>query len=368
MITRNCVSLLNFFKYSANLYTFTSSSAASISSSTQNGAGFIFSIANRSAIAVNAFSPPDRSIMFWSFLPVGCTCISIPHSSTFSSSSSLNSAFPPPNNSTNTSLKFLFICSNFSINCCFIVVVISAIIFLNFAAVFSKSKRCSHMKSYLSLVFLYSSIESTFMLPNSFIWLRSTFTSLAAFCTFCGLWYSPALFGVNSYSTHKLFTTCSKSCSSFVLRTSSFTSCPFKSSITLNCSLIFASAVFSFSPFACLSFFKFSTIFELFSTSDLIFAISFSNSCIFCSKLAFSSTTSLILFFLFSIDALLLSISCFILSTISSIDVPLSSKDDTDIFKFVISKFKSSIYFWLSLLLIANSSTTLLSFSISPFK
>lgn len=58
VITKNCTSLVNFFKYSANLYTFTSSSVASISSSTQNGAGFIFNIANSNAIAVKALSPP----------------------------------------------------------------------------------------------------------------------------------------------------------------------------------------------------------------------------------------------------------------------------------------------------------------------
>ena len=55
---------LGYLMKSANLYTFTSSSAASISSNMQNGAGFIFSIANSSAIAVNAFSPPDSNIIF----------------------------------------------------------------------------------------------------------------------------------------------------------------------------------------------------------------------------------------------------------------------------------------------------------------
>ena len=58
VITKNCVSFENFFKYSANLYTLTSSKAASISSSIQNGAGFIFNIANNNAIAVSDFSPP----------------------------------------------------------------------------------------------------------------------------------------------------------------------------------------------------------------------------------------------------------------------------------------------------------------------
>ena len=133
------MSLLNFFKYNAYLFTLTSSRAASISSSTQNGAGFIFNIANSIAIAVKAFSPPERSIMFCNFFPGGCTLMSIPHSNKFDSSSNINSAFPPPNNSTNTSLKFLLICLNFSANCFCIVVVISAITFLNFAIASSKS-------------------------------------------------------------------------------------------------------------------------------------------------------------------------------------------------------------------------------------
>ena len=55
---------------------------------------------------------------------------------------------------------------------------------------------------------------------------------------------------------------------------------------------------------------------------------------------------------------LLLRISCFILSTNSSIDASLSTNDDTEIFKFVISKFKSSMYFWLSLFIVANCSTS----------
>ena len=337
--------MLNFFRYSANLYTFTSSSAASISSSTQNGAGFIFNIANKSAIAVKAFSPPDKSIIFCNFFPVGCACMSIPHSSTLFSSSNLSSAFPPPNNSTNTSLKFLFISLNFSINCSFIVCVISEMIFLSLTVVFSKSSLCSHIKSYLSLVFLYSSILSTFMLPSSFICVRKLFTSRAAFCTFSGFLYPSALFGVSSYSTHKLFTTCSKSCSSFVLRTSSFTSCPFMSSIVLNCELISSSAFFSFSFAPSLFAFKVSTILALFSTSALICFICSSKFVIDSSKFAFSSFALFMLSSLFAILCLLFSMSCFILSTISSIEFPLSSKEFTEIFKFVISKFKSSMYF-----------------------
>ena len=171
------MSLANFFRYSAYLYTFTSSNAASISSKTQNGAGFIFRIANNNAIAVNAFSPPDNSVMLCSFFPGGCAVISISHSSIFSSSSNFNSAFPPPNNSLNTSSKFLFITLNFSLNCSFIICVISDIIFLSLFIVVSRSNLCSLMKSYLSFKFLYSSIESMFTLPISFISFLSLFTS-----------------------------------------------------------------------------------------------------------------------------------------------------------------------------------------------
>ena len=61
---------------------------------------------------------------------------------------------------------------------------------------------------------------------------------------------------------------------------------------------------------------------------------------------------------------LLFSISFWILSKSSSIEFLLSSNDETDIFKLVISKFKSSIYFWLSLLSSANSFITTFRLSI----
>jgi hypothetical protein len=46
-----------------------SSSGASTSSSRQNGAGLSWKIANTSAIAVSAFSPPDSRWMVLFFLP-----------------------------------------------------------------------------------------------------------------------------------------------------------------------------------------------------------------------------------------------------------------------------------------------------------
>ena len=220
------------------------------------------------------------------------------------------------------------------------------------------------MKSYLSLVFLYSSIESIFMLPKSFILLRKLFTCFCAVATLLGFWYSSVLFGVSSYSFHKLSTTCCKSCSNFVFLTSSFIICSFKLSNVENWLWISFSVFTNFSFLAILSCFSSSTLVPLLVTSCLICSIWLLYSVIVCSNLVFSSVIANIFWFLFSILCSLFLISCEILSTISSIELSLSSKDVTDIFKFVISKFKSSIYFWLSLLFSANSSITLFNSSI----
>ena len=57
--------------YSAYRVTFASSSAASISSMTQNGVGRTFKIAKYSAIATKAISPPESKLIFDSALPGG---------------------------------------------------------------------------------------------------------------------------------------------------------------------------------------------------------------------------------------------------------------------------------------------------------
>ena len=57
---------------------FASSSAASTSSSTQNGTGRTSSIASSSATAVSARSPPDSIASGWRFLPGGRAVISMP--------------------------------------------------------------------------------------------------------------------------------------------------------------------------------------------------------------------------------------------------------------------------------------------------
>ena len=69
--------------------TLDSSSAASISSMTQNGVGCTFRMAKYRAMATKAFSPPDSSVMVFSCFPGGCTRISMPQLRiSFSSSSS----------------------------------------------------------------------------------------------------------------------------------------------------------------------------------------------------------------------------------------------------------------------------------------
>src|SRR5262249_32106906 len=73
--TMNCVVSANSRKYSAKRETFASSSAASTSSSTQNGTGLTRKMENNNAIAVNARSPPESSCKFCSFLPGGCATI-----------------------------------------------------------------------------------------------------------------------------------------------------------------------------------------------------------------------------------------------------------------------------------------------------
>ena len=69
---------MNSFKYLPKLSTFTSSSAASTSSSIQNGTGLTFNIENNNAIAVKVFSPPDKSDICCNFFPGGSAIISIP--------------------------------------------------------------------------------------------------------------------------------------------------------------------------------------------------------------------------------------------------------------------------------------------------
>ena len=98
---------MNSFKYLPKLSTFTSSSAASTSSSIQNGTGLTFNIENNNAIAVKVFSPPDKSDICCNFFPGGSAIISIPVSRILDGSVSLSSALPPLNNFLKVSLMLL---------------------------------------------------------------------------------------------------------------------------------------------------------------------------------------------------------------------------------------------------------------------
>ena len=93
-----------------------SSSGASTSSIKQNGAGLSLNIANTSAIAVSAFSPPDNKAIVVFFLPGGCakTCkplsnISLPCSSSL--------AWPPANKVLKSALKCIFTVLKVWVNC-----------------------------------------------------------------------------------------------------------------------------------------------------------------------------------------------------------------------------------------------------------
>ena len=68
-----------------------------------NGVGCTFKMAKYRAMATNAFSPPDSSVMVLSCLPGGCTLISMPQLRMSFSSSSSSWALPPPNSSRNVS-------------------------------------------------------------------------------------------------------------------------------------------------------------------------------------------------------------------------------------------------------------------------
>ena len=87
--------------------TLASSRGASTSSKTHMGAGFVKNTPKRSASAVNACSPPDRSESTCSFLPGGLAIISRPASSGSSDSVSARCAPPPPNKRTNSFWKCL---------------------------------------------------------------------------------------------------------------------------------------------------------------------------------------------------------------------------------------------------------------------
>ena len=169
VITINCVLFLNSFKNFPKLSTFTSSSAASTSSKMQNGTGLVSNIANKSDIAVNVFSPPDKSEICLSVFPGGSAFISIPVVKTSSGLVNLSSASPPENNFLNTSLNLTLITSKVSKNFSFIIPSNSFIISKIVSSAFSKSDFCAVKNSYLFETLSYSSIAPTFTSPNFLI-------------------------------------------------------------------------------------------------------------------------------------------------------------------------------------------------------
>ena len=207
------------------------------------------------------------------------------------------------------------------------------------------SNLCSHIKSYLFDISLYSSIESTFTLPRSLILFLKELTFFVACAMLSGLLYSPQLFGVSSYSSHSLFVTSSMSSLVLSLFTPILIISSFNPSKTLCFEVISSSVEFSFTFFSSLDAFR------LLIVSSLEFILS-SRALISSSKLtilvfnsSFSVLIDSIFVFLFSMLVPLLAMSWFILSTISSIETSLSLNEDTEILRFVTSKFKLSMYF-----------------------
>ena len=96
VMTMNWVWWARLRSASANRPMFASSSAASTSSRTQNGTGRTSSIANSSATAVSARSPPDSIASACAFLPGGRATISIPVAPRSDGSVSDSRAKPPP--------------------------------------------------------------------------------------------------------------------------------------------------------------------------------------------------------------------------------------------------------------------------------
>ena len=97
MINFVSVIFVNSFSNAQNLVTFASSNGASTSSKTQIGDGLVKKTANIRDKAVNACSPPDNKVIYWSLFPGGLTNISKPASNGSSESTNSNFALPPLN-------------------------------------------------------------------------------------------------------------------------------------------------------------------------------------------------------------------------------------------------------------------------------
>ena len=119
------------------------------------------------AMAVNARSPPESSIIFCKIFPGGWAMISMPPSKAWASSAIFKWAWPPPNSSRNTCPKFRFITANLVRNCCSIRSANSVMTPSNWASACRISSRWLVRKSYRSFVVRYSSMAWTLTFPKA---------------------------------------------------------------------------------------------------------------------------------------------------------------------------------------------------------
>ena len=170
VMTMNWVRSASSRRASVNRPTFASSSAASTSSSTQNGAGRTSSIANSSATAVSARSPPESIASAWGFLPGGRAVISMPVEPRSSGSVSDSRAKPPPNSCRNRASNAISRAANVVRNCVEISVSRSAISARVRAMASRRSRSWASSVSSRSLSARYSSMANGFAAPSS--WKR----------------------------------------------------------------------------------------------------------------------------------------------------------------------------------------------------
>ena len=156
-----------------NRPTFASSSAASTSSSTQNGAGRTSSIANRSATAVSARSPPESIDSAWGFLPGGRAVISMPVADRSVGSVRTSFAKPPPNSCWKRASKASSSWANVARNWVAMSSSRSAISWRVCAMASRRSLSCASSVSSRSRTARYSSTANGFAAPSSWNRRRS---------------------------------------------------------------------------------------------------------------------------------------------------------------------------------------------------
>ena len=129
-------------------------------------------------MAVSAFSPPDKSIIFCKVFPGGWTIISIPQFKISWSLLNLSDASPPPNISLNVSAKLSLITLNCSLNCSSINTLSCSIMPISFSSDCLISSLFLIRNWYFSLTSAYSSTAFILTLPRAFIWFFKFLSSL----------------------------------------------------------------------------------------------------------------------------------------------------------------------------------------------